>query len=225
MKVTIMASLFAERNMDVDAGQMFFFCKINSNTNYNSILAETKTKTFMKKISILLLTLSLALSSCSSSSDGGDGGGGSSYAMTAKINGETFEANNPFGTNAFSTTNIWSYYPLEDYVMLQGRAGGVLGMPEINLWLKKTDIVVGTTTLAPETFDTPPSHYIDLIDNRTDETEKTKSGTIVITEVNTSTKIVKGTFQFTSTDGDQTNPASIINATVTDGTFRYKYAD
>lgn len=175
----------------------------------------------MKKISILLLTLSLVFSSCSSSDD--NGGGDSSFAMTARINGEVFEANNPFGTNEFSETNIWSYYPIEDYVMLQGRAGGAFGMPEINLWLKRSQMVVGTYTLAPETFDTPPSHYIDLIDNRTVETEKTKSGTIVITEVNTSTKIVKGTFQFTATDGDQDDPASVVNATVTNGTFRYKY--
>lgn len=177
----------------------------------------------MKKISFLLLTLSLTLSSCSSSDGGGDDT--PEFAMTAKINGQTFEANNPFGTNDYSSTNIWSYYPIEDYVMLQGRAGGVMGMPEINIWLKRSQIAVGTYTLAPETFDTPPSHYIDLIDNRDDEVEKTKSGTIIITEVNTSTKIVKGTFQFTSTDGDQDDPASIVNATVTDGKFRYKYED
>lgn len=176
----------------------------------------------MKKISILLLTFSLVFTSCSSDSSSSDDDS-SAYAMTAKINGATFEANNPFGTNLFSDTNIWSYYPIADYVMLQGRAGGVWGNPEINLWLKRSQIAVGTYTLAPETFDTPPSHYIDLIDNLTAESEKTKGGTIVITEVNTSTKIVKGTFEFTATDGDQTDPASIVNATVTNGTFRYKY--
>lgn len=174
----------------------------------------------MKKISLLFLALSLSLASCSS-----DGGSSttSGYAMTAKINGVTFQANNPFGTNEFSTTNIWSYYPIEDYVMLQGRAGGVFGNPEINLWLKRSQIAVGTYTLAPETFDTPPSHYIDLIDNSNSESETTKGGTIVITEVNTSTKIVKGTFQFTSTDGDQNDPSSIVNMNVTNGTFQYKY--
>lgn len=174
----------------------------------------------MKKISFLVLTLSLALSSCSSSDSSSSD---SSFAMTAKINGVTFEANNPFGTNEFSTTNIWSYYPIEDFVMLQGRAGGAFGNPEIEIWLKRTDIAVGTYTFGPETFDTPPSHYIDLIDNITAESEKTKGGTIVITEVNTSTKIVKGTFEFTSTDGDQNDPASVVNAAVTNGTFRYKY--
>ncbi|MFN7675826.1 DUF6252 family protein [Flavobacterium sp.] len=174
----------------------------------------------MKKISILFLALSFAVTSCSSSDNSSDV---PQFAMTAKINGSTFEANNPFGTNLFSDSNIWSYYPIEDYVMLQGRAGGTFGNPEINLWLKRSQIAVGTYTLAPETFDTPASHYIDLIDNSNSESEKTKSGTIVITEVNSSSKIVKGTFQFTSTDGDQNDPASIVNANVTEGTFRYKY--
>lgn len=175
----------------------------------------------MKKISLLFLALSLSLVSCSS--DGGSSSE-STWAMTAKINGTTFQANNPFGTNEFSNTNIWSYYPIEDYVMLQGRQGGAFGTPEINLWLKRSDIAVGTYTIGSETFDTPPSHFIDLIDLVTDDTESTKNGTIVITSVNTSTKIVKGTFAFTAV-ADPSDPASPVTYTVTDGTFNYKYAD
>lgn len=176
----------------------------------------------MKKIYFLFLAASLSLASCSS-----DGGSSteSGFAMTAKINGVTFQANNPFGTNLYSSTNIWDYFPLADYVMLQGRAGGALGNPEINLWLKKTDIAVGTYTIGYETYDTPPSHFIDLIDNSNSESEQTKGGTIVITEVNTSTKIVKGTFTFTCTDGDPSDSSSLVNYTVTNGTFNYKYAD
>lgn len=52
MKVTVMTRLFAERDMDIDTAHYFLnenrhsffiyiFCKINSNTNYNSTLAET----------------------------------------------------------------------------------------------------------------------------------------------------------------------------------------
>ncbi|HNP31781.1 MAG TPA: DUF6252 family protein [Flavobacterium sp.] len=173
----------------------------------------------MKKISLLFLALSLSLASCSS---GGSDSSESGWAMTAKINGATFQANNPFGTNEFSTTNIWSYYPIEDYVMLQGRAGGTFGNPEINIWLKRSNIAVGTYTFGPETFDTPPSHFIDLIDLATDDSESTKNGTIVITSVNTSTKIVKGTFQFTAVV-DPSDPSSPVVYTVTDGTFNYKY--
>ena len=61
--------------------------------------------------------------------------------------------------------------------------------PEINIWLKRTDIAIGTYTFGAETYDTPPSHFIDLIDNSNEEMEETIGGTITITEVNTSSKI------------------------------------
>jgi hypothetical protein len=177
----------------------------------------------MKKISILLVAISFALGSCSSS-DSGSSSEQPAYAMTAKINGSTFQANNPFGTNLYSSTNIWSYFPIEDFVMLQGRQGGIVGNPEINIWLKRSDIVVGTYTFGPETFDTPPSHFIDLIDNSNNISENTKNGTIIITEVNTTTKIVKGTFQFNTVDNlDDVNAP--VDYAITEGTFQYKYMD
>jgi hypothetical protein len=176
----------------------------------------------MKKISTLLLALSLTLFACSSDDDeDAPADNVPAFAMTAKINGTTFEANNPYGTNAFSSTNLWDYFPEEDFVMLQGRQGGIFGNPEINIWLKKSDIAVGTYPIGMETFNTTPSHYIDLIDNSNDISEYTKTGVIVITEVNASTNIVKGTFQFTTSDEvDETSPVDI---TVTEGNFRYTY--
>jgi hypothetical protein len=176
----------------------------------------------MKKIKFLLFALPFILFACSS--DDSDNSNSSQFAMTAKINGVTFEANNPFGTNLYSSTNIWSYYPLEDYVMFQGRQGGIFGNPEINIWLKRTDMAIGTYTFGSETFDTPPSHFIDLIDNSNQESENTISGTLAITEINTSSKIIKGTFEFTSTD-NLNDPIPVVNKTVTNGTFRYQYED
>lgn len=177
----------------------------------------------MKKISILLLAFSATLFSCSSDDDSNNPGGSDDpdFAMTAKLNGTTFQANNPFGGNEFSNTNIWDYFPQDDFVMLQGRMGGVLGNPEINLWLKRSDIAVGTYAIGQETYTTPPSHFIDLIDNSNDMDEQTKEGTVVITEVNTTTKIVKGTFKFKTVD--ELTPNAPVNVNVTDGTFRYKY--
>ena len=174
----------------------------------------------MKKYFTLIVTLTLIIFSCSSSDDGDSSG--SEYAMTAKLNGVTFQANNPFGTNEFSNTNIWNYFPIEDFVMLQGREGGVVGNPEINIWLKRSDLAVGTYTIGQETFETPPSHFIDLIDNSNQISENTKEGVITITEVNTSSKIVIGTFQFTTVD-DLFDPEAAIGFNVTEGTFRYKY--
>ena len=176
----------------------------------------------MKKIFILVLALNLF--SCSSDNDNPNDPDpvNSEFAMTAKINGTIFQANNPFGTNEFSGTNIWNYYPLEDYVMLQGRQGGIIGNPEINIWLKRTDMVVGTYQIGPETFETPPSHFIDLVDNSNNVTESTKGGVIVITEVNTAAKIVNGTFEFTTVD-ELENPAAPIDFYVTEGKFNYTY--
>lgn len=178
----------------------------------------------MKKIKNLFYVLPFVVLSCSSDDGGSTSDPQPQYAMTAKLNGVTFEANNPFGNNMVSSTNIWDYFPQEDFIMLQGRQGGLLGNPEINLWLKKADMVVGTYTVGTETFSTPPSHFIDLIDNSNDESESTVAGTIIITEVNTTTKVVKGTFQFTTSDNVQeSNP--VINYNVTEGTFYYQYEE
>jgi len=106
--------------------------------------------------------------------------------------------------------------------MLQGREGGILGNPEINIWLKRSDIVVGTYQIGQETFETPPSHFIDLIDNSNNISENTKQGTITITEVSASTKIVKGTFEFT-TVGDLDDPSAPVDFNVSAGTFFYTY--
>ncbi len=177
---------------------------------------------FMKNFYALIIAFSLTLFSCSSDSDNSNNDTDNpEFAMTAKLNGVVFQANNPFGNNEFSSTNVWDYFPLEDYVMLQGRQGGVLGSQQISIWLKRSDIAVGTYSIGGETFSTPPSHFIDLLDLTNELSEDTKEGVIVITEVNTSTKIVKGTFQFTTVDQLENPTAIVFN--VTDGKFRYKY--
>ncbi|WP_298140352.1 DUF6252 family protein [Flavobacterium sp.] len=142
--------------------------------------------------------------------------------MIAKINGTNFNANNPFETNMFSETNRLDYYPLEDFVMLQGRQGGAFGTPQINIWLKKSQIAFETYTFGLERFDTPPSHYIDLIDLTSMDYESTKEGCITIKSVNTTTKKVVGTFQFT-TVADTFDSSAPVNYTVNNGTFNYKY--
>jgi hypothetical protein len=175
----------------------------------------------MKKIYVLFIALSLSLASCTSNSSSSSS---SQYPMTAKINGATFQAYSPLGDNMFSISNIWNYFPIEDYVLIQGRQGGVAGNPEIDIWLKRSDMVVGTYTIGHETYATPPSHFIDLIDLTTSDTESTKNGTIAITSVNTSTKMVQGTFSFTAVL-DPSDPTSPVVYTVTNGTFNYKYAE
>lgn len=178
----------------------------------------------MKKFSVLILALSFGLFSCSSDNndDSNPDATVPQFAMTAKINGATFQANNPYGTNAFSSTNIWSYFPKTDYIMLQGRQGGILGTPEINIWLKKSEMVVGTYPLTPDTRTENQSHHIDLNDLTNDIFEHTKTGVLMITEVNTTTKIVKGTFQFSTVQNVEIATAP-IDFEVTEGKFRYTY--
>jgi hypothetical protein len=181
----------------------------------------------MKKISTLIVALSFSLLSCSSDdgnseTDNPENPNIPTFAMTASIGGTVFQANNPFGNNQFSTTNIFNYYPIADFVLLQGRAGGVAGAKEINLWLKRSDIAVGTYAIGSENFDTPPSHFIDLIDNTNEISEYTKEGIVTITEVNTTTKIVKGTFEFKTVD-QINDPQASVDFHVTEGKFRYVY--
>lgn len=176
----------------------------------------------MKNLKHLLFLLPLFFFSCSSDSDSSQEETPPAYAMTAKINNVDFAANNPFGNNEFASDNLWSYYPIEDYVRLIGRQGGVFGTPEINIWLRRNQIVVGTYTITTDTTN-PLTHAIDLIDTSNGNVfEETVGGSITITEVNTTTKIVKGTFQFTTSDNvNVANP--VINYTITNGTFNYKY--
>lgn len=178
----------------------------------------------MKTLKQLLFLLPLFFFSCSSDSDSDSQNNTPTptYAMTAKINNVDFAANNPFGTNLYSSTNLWNYFPISDFVMLQGRQGGVFGTPEINIWLKRTQIAVGTYNFGLETFSTPPSHYINLFDSTTSDSEYTKQGSITITSVNTTTKVVIGTFQFTTVP-NVNDPAAVVNKTITNGTFNYKY--
>lgn len=173
----------------------------------------------MKNFKLLfILAFTIINLSCSKDDDQA-----SEYAMTAKINGVLYEMNNPFGTNE-AGSSFFTYYPNEDYIFLQGRYGGMTGNPEINIWINRNDLKIGTYSVGLDT-DGVTTH-IDLIDNSNDTYgnpvyENTVSGFISITFVNLTEKTVKGTFEFNTIDGrSETDP---INCIITDGTFDYKY--
>lgn len=138
------------------------------------------------------------------------------FPMTADINGALFEMKNPFGSD-YATRSIYSDYPDEDYIQLQGRPGHSLGMWEILIWIKREDLVVGTYQVSPETNYTDT--HIRLIDNTNDVIESTASGSITITSVDTEAKIVKGTFEFDTADYDD----DTIVHEVRNGEFHYRY--
>ncbi|WP_339846995.1 hypothetical protein [uncultured Dokdonia sp.] len=145
------------------------------------------------------------------------------YAMTAVINGELYEMNSAFGANQ-ATNSIFTYYPDDEYIFIQGRYSGPLGALELNMGINRDDLVVGTypVNLSTDGFDT----HIDLIDLTNDTFgnpvyENTVSGFIAITFVDESAKVVKGTFEFdTIADQDETSP---VNFSITEGTFNYRY--
>ena len=143
------------------------------------------------------------------------------YAMTWKMNGTTFKRNNTWGRNT-AISNLYTYYPDEEFIRLQGtgtftNADGV----EINIMIKRSDLVVGTYSVNHDTEDGVATH-IDLIDNANDESENTREGSITITEVNPVAKTVKGTFHFKTSDNPEATPYT-VNFNVTDGTFNYRY--
>ena len=147
----------------------------------------------------------------------------SEYAMTAKIDGVLYEMNNPFGTNE-AQGSIYSYYPDEDYIMLQGRYGGATGSIEIDIWINRDDLKIGKYFVGLNT-DAVTTH-IDLIDNSNATFgnpiyENTVSGFISIESINTTDKTISGSFEFNTIDGEtDTDP---INFKINDGTFNYKY--
>jgi len=144
------------------------------------------------------------------------------FAMTAVINGLPFQANDVFGGNGFAFTNIYPWFPMEDFVLLQAREGGVFGAKEINLWLKRSEIVVGSEVIIENSSSL--SHFVEIIDNSDNEIEITHEGMIVISEVDLSTKVVKGTFNF-KTIIDVDDPTPEIFSTISDGTFHFNYED
>lgn len=176
-------------------------------------------QSILKKATLLIIVLSLFVS-CSSDDDGDSGMDTPEFAMTFKINGELFEINNPFGTNEYSQTNIFSDYPIEDYVLLQGR-NSLFGLVEVDLWFERDEIIEGATFQVGEASDGNATH-IDLIDNRNDFFEGTTSGQVEILTLDTTNKIITGTFEFIAQDSSDPDN-TIMN--VTEGTFNYIYED
>ncbi len=169
--------------------------------------------------SLVMLSLVVSIVSCSSDDDNNEETDtGSDFAMTFKMNGELFEFNNPFGTNEASDTTIFSAYPSEEYILLQGRAG-ILGSIEVLIWIDRDDLISGTTyDIDLDTFET--ATHADLI-NLTDEGfEDTLNGSITITEADTTNLTVRGTFEFNCVR-DAYDPTIVYE--ITEGTFNYTY--
>ncbi|WP_281232104.1 DUF6252 family protein [Flavobacterium gelatinilyticum] len=177
----------------------------------------------MKIPKALLLFLVVILNSCSSDDNNtetpDDSTPVSEFAMTAKVDGTLWEVNNPFNSN-FATKPLFTYYPAAEYIQLQGRKG----FDEIVLFIKRSDLKVGTYSISPDTYDASKTEIKSTINSKAN-IQYVAEGTLSVTAVDLTAKTVKGTFSFKCVE-DYSKPISAENpvtTTVTEGTFNYKY--
>jgi hypothetical protein len=178
----------------------------------------------MKITKALLIFLMLVLNSCSSDDNNNsetpdDNNPTSKFAMTAKVDGELWEVNNPFNSN-FATKPLFTYYPASEFIQLQGRKG----IDEIVIYIKRTDLKVGTYPISAET-NSEHKTQINFTYNTKENNQYVTEGSLSVTAVDLTAKTVKGTFSCKCVE-DYSKPISADNpvtTTVTDGTFNYKY--
>ena len=178
----------------------------------------------MKTPKILFLFLLLALNSCSSdNSDNPEDQEtpSSKFAMTAKVDGTLWEMQNPFGSD-YATKTLFDMYPAEEYILLQGRNKNFVD--EIRLYIKRSDLKVGTYPITKNTFDASKTQ-VEISFNTKGKSQYPVNGSVSITAIDLTAKKVTGTFSFNCVDDDDerisvTNP---VTTKVTDGTFSYRY--
>jgi len=167
---------------------------------------------------LLIFSILLSMVSCSSDDNDDANDPGSDFAMTFKMNGELYQYNNPFGTNEASTTTIFSAYPEEEYILLQG-SGVLTDGVEVLIWFDRDDLVSGATYQIGLDTDEVTTHA-DLINLTDTGLENTLNGSITIIEADTVNKTVRGTFEFNSVRDDYST--DVVYA-ITEGTFNYTY--
>ncbi|HEX8016058.1 MAG TPA: hypothetical protein VF465_12560 [Flavobacterium sp.] len=174
----------------------------------------------MKTPKILLIFALLILNSCSSDDSSDSSTPTSKFAMTAKVDGVLWEMQNPFNSN-FATDPLFDYYPEEDFIQLQGRNGGIFGIDEIRLLIKRSDLKIGTYPIVVDTYGVT---QIEVSLNSKENTQYVVEGTLTITSVDLNAKKVAGTFSFNCAEESEPISASNpITTRVTAGTFNYKY--
>ena len=141
--------------------------------------------------------------------------------MTAKVDGTLWEMQNPFGSD-YATTFMSDYYPETEYIMLQGRNSNFID--EIRLYIKRSDLKVGTYPITKNTFDASKTQ-VEISFNTKGKSQYPVSGSLSVTAIDLSAKKVTGTFSFDCVDDDD-EPISASNPVttkVTEGTFNYRY--
>ena len=141
--------------------------------------------------------------------------------MTAKVDGTLWEMNNPYGSD-YATGTLFEMYPEEEYILLAGR---INFMDEIRLYIKRSDLKVGTYPITKNTFDASKTQIEISFNTKSEGSQYPIDGSLSIISVDLNAKRVKGTFSFNCVK-DDSKPISIsnpISTRVTDGTFNYRY--
>ncbi|WP_426484015.1 DUF6252 family protein [Flavobacterium sp. 2] len=173
----------------------------------------------MKTPKILLILFLFVLNSCSSDIES-PGVITTQYAMTAKIDDALWEMNNPLNTNT-ATKPLFDYYPTKEYIQLVGRKNVI---DEIRLYIKRTNLKIGTYPITAATFDASKTQ-IETSFNSKAKSQYPVEGSLSITAIDLKAKTVAGTFSFNCVENylkpiSATNP---VTTKVTEGTFNYKY--
>jgi hypothetical protein len=173
----------------------------------------------------LLLFLILLLNSCSSDNNSEENPETptvptSKFAMTAKVDGTLWEVNNPFNSN-FATKPLFDYYPATEYIQLVGRKG----LEEIRLYIKRSDLKIGSYTITKSTYDASKTQIEVSMALSKENMQEVIEGNISITSIDLSAKTLAGTFSFSCVEDDSkpVSASNTITTKVTDGTFNFKY--
>ena len=173
--------------------------------------------------SAFILTTLFSCSSSTTSDNSGTGGTSNdiTVAMTTRIDNVVHDTPpQGGGNNADATGGSYgnTYFLLKGYYnTASGKAKTGFKSYEIKIVIPKSDLSVGTHTFTSNI--TSGSFYADLDVNNASPAEvaNTKSGSITITNYNSTTKLLKGNFTFTTNDG--------LNLTATShtliGSFNY----
>lgn len=170
-------------------------------------------KLLIKPLMLLFLFISTVATSCSGDDDNNQDQNSSANSFFCKVDGADF---NPQFVSGFNST-------ISSNTILINGANSISATQTtgINIFVPN-NIPTGTYSLTP---DATADYYVYAQyytpNDEFENTGESATGSLVITEHNTETKIITGTFNFT------TNPTAATGATysITEGTFTIKYSD
>lgn len=162
----------------------------------------------LKRIFFLAIvsTVFLSCSSDNSSNDTSNGSGSSNettVAMTTRIDGVVYDTPPQVGGNsADATGGIYgnTYFLLKGYKNM-GTAKTGFKAYDIKIVVPKSDLSIGTHSFSSNIVSGEYYADLDVLGVTPAEAANTTSGSIKITSYNTTTKLLKGSFSFTTNDG------------------------